>query len=682
MHQPLPWFTVPAFMLAFAVTLASAQSTAAQNNLPLMPMPASIQPGSGEFLVDKTFSIVLTGYTDARLERASQRFLQTLSRQTGIPFLPAKGQASFVIKCAAADSKQLTLGEDESYRLQVTPAGVRLEASNPLGAMHGLQTFLQLVRVNPHGFAAPALTIEDRPRFPWRGLLIDVSRHFLPVEVIKRNLDGMEAVKMNVLHWHLSDDQGFRVESRKFPKFQQMSSDGLFYTQEQIRDVIEYARDRGIRVVPEFDMPGHTASWFAAYPELAAGPGPFQVERNWGVFDPILNPADEHVYKFLDGFIGEMAGLFPDAYFHIGGDEVNGKQWDANPKIQEFMRAHGFKNNNDLQAYFNQRILKIVQKHGKIMEGWDEILHPVLPKDIVIQSWRGQDSLADAARKGYRGLLSFGYYLDLAQPASQHYLIDPMSGGAATLSAEEKTRILGGEACMWAEMITPQIVDARIWPRNAAVAERLWSRQDITDVASMYARLEQMSQDLQWRGLTHRSIFEPMLERLTGGADTSALRVLAEAVEPVKEYKRHDLNHYDSTTPLNRLVDAVPSESDAARNVSLAVDQVIASKQWSGATAQSARSWLRAWRDNDQQLAPLLQNSQPLQELGGLSKNVAAVAEIGMEAMDYLNAGGNAPAGWREGRLAFLKQSEQPQAELLNMIVPPVEKLVGGINAK
>ena len=173
--------------------------------------------------------------------------------------------------------------------------------------------------------------------------MIDAGRHFIPLDVLKRNFDGMAAVKLNVFHWILSDNQGFRVESKKFPKLQEMGSDGLFYTQNDVRDLIAYARARGICVVPEFDMPGHATAWFVGYPELGSGLGPYQIERQWGVFDPAMDPTREETYKFLDKFIGEMAGLFPDQFFHIGGDEVNGKQWDANTKIQAFMHAHGLK---------------------------------------------------------------------------------------------------------------------------------------------------------------------------------------------------------------------------------------------------------------------------------------------------------------------------------------------------
>jgi hexosaminidase len=450
--------------------------------------------------------------------------------------------------------------------------------------MHGLQTFLQLVDVSPDGFAAPAETIQDQPRFPWRGLMIDCARHFIPLDVLHRNIDGMEAVKMNVFHWHLSENQGFRAESKKFPKLHELGSDDLYYTQEEIRGLIAYARDRGIRVVPEFDMPGHSTAWFVGHPELASGKGPYQIERKWGIFDPAMDPTNEKVYKFLDEMIGEMAKIFPDHYFHIGGDEVNGKEWDANPKIQAYMKAHGIKNNETLQAYFSGRVQKLVTKHGKIVVGWDEVLVPGVPKDIMVQSWRGQAALAQAAKQGYRGILSNGYYLDLGWSAARHYAGDPLSGDAANLSAEEKQRILGGESCMWAEYVNSENVDSRIWPRNAAIAERLWSPQNVTDVTSMYARMEAESQRLEWLGLTHRSYYRLMLQRIAGhGANPeefSALQALADVVEPVKDYTREKTAPAEPTsaTPLHRLVDAVSLESDRGRRFNDLVDEYLASR--------------------------------------------------------------------------------------------------------
>ena len=651
---------------------ASAQS---QPQLNLMPMPANVQSGAGQLPITQSFSVTLSGHRDASLEDAVERFQAQLSRQTGIPFRPKAGSAPTLnIHTDHGRAAVQKLGEDESYELTVTDSSATLNAPTPLGVMHGLQTFLQLVQITPTGFALPAVTIKDQPRFPWRGLMMDVSRHFIPVDVLKRNLDGMAAVKMNVFHWHLSDDQGFRAESKKFPKLAGAGSDGQFYTQDDIREIIGYAHERGIRVVPEFDMPGHSRSWFVGYPELASAPGPYTLETG----DPIMDPTRESTYKFLGKFIGEMAKLFPDAYFHIGGDEVDGKQWNANPKIQEFMHAHDLKNNQELQAYFNRRIEKILAKNHKIMVGWDEILRPDLPKNIVVQSWRGQASLAQAVKLGYSGLLSYGYYLDLMWPASRHYAVDPMADAAATLSPEEKQRVLGGESCQWAEWVTPENVDSHIWPRNAVIAERLWSPQSVTDTASMYSRLSAISVDLQWLGLTHLSARGRMLERMAGTSDIASLRVLADVVEPVKDYNRWDdskgpINFH---APLNRLIDAVYPESDTARQFGALVQTFLQSGSKDQNAEAQIRSWLAMWRDNDTKLHPVLAQSFLLQEDEPISQNLSAVAAAGLQALDYIHKAQDPPADWRVQEQATIDQAKKPVAGLLLMVAAPIEQLV------
>ena len=656
-------------------------SMAQPQQLNLMPMPASLQTKTGQLVIDPSFSVGMGGHSDPLLQHAVELFLDHLRRQTGMTALDMKivdgAEAKLLIHCERPSKPEQELGEDESYSLDISPAGAKLNAVTPLGIMRGLQTFLQLVQTASDGFAAPAIAIQDKPRFLWRGLMIDVSRHFIPVDALKRNLDGMAAVKLNVFHWHLSDNQGFRVESKKFPKLQEMGSDGLYYTQNEVRELIAYARDRGIRVVAEFDMPGHSTAWFVGYPELASGPGPYQVERKWGVFDPAMDPTEEQTYKFLDGFIGEMAKLFPDQFFHIGGDEVNGKQWDANTKIQAFMHAHGLKNNSDLQAYFNTRVQKIVSKHGRTMVGWDEIVRPDLPKDIVVQSWRGQDSLAAAARQGYRGLLSFGYYVDLNWPASKHYAVDPMTAGAADLSREEKQHILGGEACMWSEYVSPENIDSRIWPRTAAIAERLWSPQDLTDVNSMYQRLESVSRWLDWLGLTHNSSYGPMLRRIAGGDDISALRTFTDVVEPVKDYTREEIAAVESTSlsPLNRVIDAARPESTTARRFADAVDALIAGRAGAGAE-ENVRLLLTRWRDNQSNLKRLETQSFLLQEIVPVAQDLSAVAISGLQALDYIERGQRAPEAWTQQQFALLQEADKPKAQLILMVAPSVRKLV------
>ena len=666
--------TYVAGIFLFLTSLVVAQS---QPQLNLMPMPASVQSGAGQLPINQAFSVAVTGFHDASLDGEVQRFQTQLSRQTGIPFRPKSGAApSLQIHADHGRQAVQRLGEDESYELTVTDSGAKLTAPTTLGVLRGLQTFLQLVQITPTGFAAPAVTIKDQPRFPWRGTLIDVSRHFIPIDALKRNLDGMAAVKLNVLHWHLSDDQGFRAESKVFPKLTGMGSDGMFYTQGEIRDLIAYAHDRGIRVIPEFDIPGHSRSWFLGYPALSSGSGPYTLEG--GGIDPIMDPTREETYKFLEKFIAEMAKLFPDAYFHIGGDEVDGKQWDANAKIQAFIHAHGMKNNQDLQAYFNQRLQKILAKNHKTMVGWDEILHPDLPKTIVVQSWRGQQSLAAAAKQGYSGLLSFGYYVDLMWPAARHYAVDPMADAAASLTPEQQKLILGGESCQWAEWVTPENIDSHIWPRNAVIAERLWSPQDVKDVASMYTRLNAVSLDLEFLGLTHRSARMHMLHRMAGTSDITALRVLADVVEPVKDYNRWSdaKGPIDFHAPLTRMIDAVYPESDVARHFSDLVQTFVQSGYKDQAAEAQIRNWLTIWRDNDVKLQPLLGQTFLLQEDVPLSQSLAALGAAGLQALDYLDKGQPAPDAWKTQQLSLADQAKKPMADVLLMVAAPVQQLV------
>ncbi|WP_263358785.1 beta-N-acetylhexosaminidase [Acidicapsa ligni] len=677
MNSRRPFFALAVALFCCALNTSHELAAQATAPLPIMPLPASAVPGDGEFLIDGHFGVALEGYKEPRLERAQTRFLGTLSRETGILFAyhSAETQPHFVIRTKGPSAAVQQVGEDESYSLKVSADGVELSAANPLGTMHGLQTFLQLVRVTPRGFTVPVVTIEDKPRFPWRGLMTDAGRHFIPVPVIERDLDGMEAVKMNVFHWHLSEDQGFRVESKVFPLLQQKGSDGMYYTQEEIRHVIEYARDRGIRVVPEFDMPGHAGAWFVGYPDLASGKGPYHIERHWGIFDPAMDPTRESTYQFLNLLIGEMTALFPDAYFHVGGDECNGKEWDRNPRIQEFMKAHQLKDNAALQAYFSGRVQKLVAAHHKIMEGWDEVLQPETPKDVVIQSWRGRESLLEAAKRGYRGLLSNGYYIDLNEAAEKHYLVDPLEGIADKLTPEQAASVLGGEATIWSEFVTPETIDSRIWPRTAAIAERLWSPQNVRDVDSMYERMAVISQKLQYYGLQYQAAEEVMLERMSGDSNPEALRVLASVVQPPKGYDREGLHEYSSLESLNHMVDAVPPESETARSFGLICKKIAAGKA-TPEEVQQAHDWLVLWRDNDAKLQPRLAHSDITAELVPVSHSLNTVAAIGLHALDALGKSESVSAEQHKTDLDAVKAAEKPQAVLLLKVAPSVELLV------
>lgn len=657
-----------------SIPFVSAQS---RGSLPLMPMPQHITQGQGQLKIDGSFTVGFEGYKDSRLESARRRFINNLSHQTGIP-LHAEATSdspTLVVKATGPSDAVQRLGEDESYHLEVSPTHAIISSPNPLGAMHGLQTFLQLVTASPDGFVAPAVTIDDAPRFPWRGLMIDSGRHFQPMDVIKRNLDGMEAEKMNVFHWHLSEDQGFRAESKVYPLLTERGSNGLFYTQSEMREIVGYARDRGIRVVPEFDMPCHTTSWFVGYPNLASGKGPYKIETKWGVFDPAMDPTRESTFAFINRFIGEMTTIFPDAYFHVGGDECDGKEWDANARVHQFMRAHHLKNNAALQSYFTARVQKLVAAHHRIMVGWDEVLQPDTPKDVVIHSWRGPKGLAAAVRQGNRAILSNGYYIDLNQSAAEHYLVDPLGGAAESLTPEQQKLVLGGEATMWSEFTTPEIIDSRIWPRTATIAERLWSPQGVRDVPSMYARMAVISDRLEFYGLTHQSFTRPMLQRMSGEADPKYLAVLASVVQPPVGYQREELKQYDWHSPLNHLVDAVPPESEAARKFNNDVAAIVAGnaslEQW-----QQAKSWLTLWHDNDAKLEPSLNYSDITAELVPVSQTLAQVSAIGLRALDDLQSHRAGDAAPTAADMQTLKAAEKPQAVLRDMIVSPVEALV------
>lgn len=656
-------------LVCFTLSIPSRAFAQTGGTLPIMPLPGHVVLREGEFLIDGNFGIALTGYKEPRLERARQRFLDILSAETGIPLWREAivNQPHFLIQTAGPSAAVQQLGEDESYRLEISSTDVQLKAPNPLGVIRGLQTFLQLVRITPKAFSVPAVIVDDKPRFPWRGLLIDSGHRFVPIPVIKRNLDGMEAVKFNVFHWRFADNQGFHIESKKFPLLHIKGSGGFYYSQDEVREIIAYARDRGIRVVPEFDLPCHTTSWFLGYPDLASGKDPSSSSA--------IDPTRESTYRFLATFIGEMAALFPDSHFHAGGDECDAKEWETNPRIREFMRTHAMKDGAALQALFTARVQKILASRKKIMMGWDEILQPDIPQNVVIQSWRGQDSLVESARRGYRSVLSSGYYIDLNQSAAEHYLVDPLGGKAATLTPDQQALVLGGEATMWTDIVSQENMDNRIWPRTAAIAERLWSAPEVQDVDSMYQRLAIVSQKLSYYGLRHRLITDEMLERMSGESNPVPLKVLAAIVQPPRNYERQDLRRFADFTPLNRMDDAVPPESDTAREFNEMAKRIVSAKA-SPEDWQQARKWLVLWRDNDAQLQPLLTRSFLTQDLAPVSRNVTRVAEIGLQALDDLQENRLVSAEARRRNMEFLKSCEKPQAVLLLMLVPSVELLV------
>ncbi|MCK5135588.1 MAG: family 20 glycosylhydrolase [Bacteroidales bacterium] len=718
----------------------------------IMPLPSEMKLNKSVFVLNEDLNHAFTALSTPRLERAVERFYGRLSSQTGLAYGDGM-DATLILECNGSEMEYPSHGDDESYSIRISGNRIAVEAGTETGIIYGLESLLQLVRKQEDQWILPGLTLNDNPRYGWRGLMIDACRHWIPKDVILRNLDAMATVKMNVLHWHLTEYQGFRVESKVFPKLHEMGSEGDYYTQDDIRKVVEYAADRGIRVIPEFDLPGHTTSWFVGYPDLASAPGPYSLDTTFGVLDPVLDPTREEVYEFLDRFFGEMAGLFPDDYIHIGGDEVKPLHWNENPAIQEFMKENDLDDPHALQAYFNIRLQKLLKKHDRKMMGWDEIIHSDLPKQgIAVQTWRDQTSLWESARKGNKAILSAGYYLDYKQPAAFHYNVDPtvipgavsieidstnwkgwdctmdlsdmvidgsvylfgegaglrgimkFMGGSAgftdvvsdgdhilfsvetnfgqvkydikisgdsivgsgklsfitmqlkgkrsggtdmeggeplpeftridPLTPEQESNILGGEACMWSEMVDQVTLESRVWPRAAAVGEKLWSPKVLTDDSQdMYRRIMVMDDLLESLGVRHRDYSEGLLGEMVGEPYLHPLHSLVELLQEDKFFNRmiiYDPEPY-TTTPLNRIVDAARPESYVAYRFGQDVDL------WIDEADQAARSRmmqsLETWSVNHEKLAPAFERSERIREVEAHSKNLSSLAEIGLEAL-------------------------------------------------
>lgn len=592
--------------ILFSFLLISFTTYAQQSSDPtrdLMPLPSHVGLREGEFIFPSNDFLVgvhlrhhrreifvpWEGKPEAPLTQYIHWFQRRLAEQMGMlkmtPFPGGSPSLSRQLNIFIERWDSLHLGVDESYTLEVGKDSISLSAATQYGAMRGLETILQLVAFNEKGTHIPSVIIEDRPRFPWRGVLLDVSRHFMPVANVKRTLDGMASVKMNVLHWHLSDDHGWRLELKNSPELTEKASEGQYYTQEQVREIIAYAADRGIRVIPEVDMPGHASAILTAYPHLgsrASQEYEYHLQNTAGVFDPTLDPTREETYARIQIIAKEMASLFPDPVFHIGGDENEGVEWAANPRIQAFMKEHGYKNQHELQAYFNSRLERILTPLGKRMMGWDEILDGDLPQTTIIHAWRswvkndqGWQTHTRAAKKEHQVVVSMGYYLDLLLPAIEHYSFDPIPM-SQDLTPEEEARILGGEACMWAELVTPLTVDSRLWPRAAAVAERLWSPSHVQNSDDMYRRLAIASTRLESLGLWHVAGPQQILRRMAKGQSIAPLEVLVGLCEPLKNYTRNPGgSYYVMQSPFALFADACTADAPIARDINTRVRQVI-----------------------------------------------------------------------------------------------------------
>nr|WP_081380305.1 family 20 glycosylhydrolase [Novacetimonas hansenii] len=643
-------------------------------SVPLMPRPQSVSLSGQDVAISGGVRIEWAGTPSPMLRRAAARFSSRLAQVAGAP---ASGGAPVVLHISSrSDPAYLSVQEREHYTLNVTAQnGIRLEADGPAGVLHGLATLLQLVVRTPQGPVMREATIDDAPRFAWRGIMIDVSRHFMSVETIQRQLDAMELTKLNVLHWHLSDGTGFRVESLRFPRLHQVGGHNQYYTQAQVRAIVAYAADRGIRIVPEFDVPGHTLSILEAYPELAAQHVPSAEERQspcsitintvktkaicnkvYNLNNAAFDPTKPQTLKFATELYAEMGRLFPDRYFHSGGDEVSPKQWNDNPAILAYMKQHGYADAPALQAAFTAQVERALARQGKIMMGWDEVSEAPIPRDVVVETWRGSKWIGSATQAGHPVVVSSGYYLDLLNPSSEHYKVDPYDPRAVGLSPEEVARarpkqgpmidafaldpdakpldaaqqklVLGGEAPLWSEIVSDEMVDARLWPRSAAIAERFWSDASVRDVADMERRLPVIQNELEVTGLQASAHENAMIARLTPG-NVGPLTVLTSVTNPVRNYAMNRLASHSGDAMLNAPgAIAAPDSFAAMKFNDMAARYVAGEKE----LAAPLKQMLDLYLANDAGYAavattPLLQDARPV------SQQLAAVARVGLEAI-------------------------------------------------
>jgi hexosaminidase len=551
----------------------------------LIPYPAELERGSGHFSLSSETSILLSPLDDEVLRSVVELWAAPVRAATGFPMSISPGPAdegsvgsiAFVLEIdgkgigtAAAGPKSR---EAESYLLTVTPQAIRVSAPTAAGVFYATQTLRQLLPSDAEGtFAAyaagapealqttngadgaaspsrwriPALRVRDAPRFPYRGMHLDVGRHLFPVEFVKKYIDLLASYKMNTFHWHLTEDQGWRIEIKKYPRLTEVGAwrketivaknvspyvgDGRryggFYTQDEVREIVAYAEERHVTIIPEIEMPGHSLAALAAYPELACTDGPFEVGTRWGVFEDIYCPS-ERTFAFLEDVLTEVMELFPSPYVHIGGDEAPKARWERSELAQEVISAEGLADEKELQSWFIRRIENFLLSHGRRLIGWDEILEGGLAPEATVMSWRGMEGGIEAARQGHDVIMTptahayFDYYQGAREqeplaiggflPLERVYAFEPVPD---ELTAEEGRHVLGAQGNVWTEyMRTTDYVEYMVFPRLLAMAEVAWTPADVRDWPIFLRRLGGHLDRLEARGVNYRIPEPEGLER-------------------------------------------------------------------------------------------------------------------------------------------------------------------------
>lgn len=515
--------------------MASAQAVATAD-YGVVPLPETVEMTKGSpFVLDGETVVCCDSEDPAMLQNVA--FLREYIRETtGLQVASSSGQARVRAIRLAIDGK---VEGDEAYEMVVTTKGVTIKGSTPQGVFYGIQTLRKAlpVGVGAESIALPSAVVRDAPRFRHRGMMLDCSRHFFTLDYVKRFIDLMAIHNMNTFHWHLSDDQGWRIEIKKYPRLTEVASvrpetvvgrnthaydgtpHGGFYTQEEVREVIRYAADRHITIIPEIDLPGHALSELTAYPELGCTGGPYTLSRRWGIFDDVLCLGNEQVYRFCEDVLGEIIDLFPSRLIHIGGDEAPRDRWRECPKCKAVADREGL-TINTLQSYFTNRIEQFVNARGRSIIGWDEILEGPINRSATIQSWRGAETGVKAAKDGHDVIMSptSHCYFDYQQvenagiheatlcegciPVERVYGLDPTAG----LDADEAAHVLGVQANLWTEYIAyPQQAEYQLLPRMAALAEVQWcaGRRDYEGFLQRLPRLVDLYDLHRYNYATH-----------------------------------------------------------------------------------------------------------------------------------------------------------------------------------
>ncbi|HEU0276297.1 MAG TPA: family 20 glycosylhydrolase [Rhodanobacteraceae bacterium] len=506
--------------------LVASSVTGAQALFNIVPEPAHLVAGQGAFTF--TSHTRIEAPTDARAQWIAHFLADKIAAQTGhvLPVVKAPAFGRITLRIDPA------ITGDEAYHLDVTPDRIIIAAHDNRGLLWGVQTLRQLLPLQHETpTTIPAVGIQDAPRYPWRGVMLDVARHFYPVAFVKQQIALASYYKLDVFHWHLTDDQGWRIQIKRYPKLTSVGAwrtdaDGQryggFYTQKEIRDVVDYARQRGVMVVPEIEMPGHSSAAIAAYPELSCNDEKIKVPTTWGVFDHADCVAKDSTYRFLENVLDEVINLFPSPYVHIGGDEVPPGVWANCAACNQLAQEHGLQGEPGLHGYFVNRIRKYLAGRGKMLVGWDEILEGKLNPGAVVEVWRGEDEAKKAFANGNRIILAGPFYLD--RPISDMtledlYRADPLD---QPLYLDHTSQVLGGEAPLWSERATPVNAAAKLYPRLLAIAEHFWNPA-AHDWSDFHRRARAQEAWLDARGVaygpedrdvvTYRVSFNPTYQR-------------------------------------------------------------------------------------------------------------------------------------------------------------------------